>query len=195
VLAVRLADATEVEAERGGAGGGESAPTARRRPMFCMFPPYSGVGMAQTAAPIGAGGSKARRGGRPSTVSRTRGSASTAIVQTVPSRWWLPTKPSCRSRCSNDRLLVKIPREDGERRSSGGILIPATAQVAKRLVWAEVVGVGQNVRTVQVGDHVLFRPRTATRWRSRARTILILRERDIHAVAAERVEGSTGLYL
>ena len=42
----------------------------------------------------------------------------------------------------NDRLLVRIPREDGERRSSGGILIPATAQVAKRLVWAEVVGKG-----------------------------------------------------
>ena len=40
----------------------------------------------------------------------------------------------------NDRLLVRIPREDGERRSSGGILNPATAQVAKRLVWAEVVG-------------------------------------------------------
>ncbi|MEY3362552.1 MAG: hypothetical protein RLZZ538_95, partial [Actinomycetota bacterium] len=37
----------------------------------------------------------------------------------------------------NDRLLVKIPSSDGERRSGGGILIPATAQVAKRLVWAE----------------------------------------------------------
>jgi chaperonin GroES len=95
----------------------------------------------------------------------------------------------------NDRLLVKIPREDGERRSSGGILIPATAQVAKRLVWAEVVGVGQNVRTVQVGDHVLFSPEDRYEVEVRGDDYLILRERDIHAVAAERVEGSTGLYL
>jgi chaperonin GroES len=95
----------------------------------------------------------------------------------------------------NDRLLVKIPREDGERRSSGGILIPATAQVAKRLVWAEVVGVGQNVRTVQVGDQVLFSPEDRYEVEVRGDDFLILRERDIHAVAAERVEGSTGLYL
>ena len=39
----------------------------------------------------------------------------------------------------NDRVLVRIPEKDGERRSSGGILIPATAQISKRLVWAEVV--------------------------------------------------------
>ena len=34
----------------------------------------------------------------------------------------------------NDRLLVQIPAGEGERRSSGGILIPATAQLSKRLV-------------------------------------------------------------
>jgi chaperonin GroES len=95
----------------------------------------------------------------------------------------------------NDRLLVKIPREEGERRSSGGILIPATAQISKRLVWAEVVGVGQNVRTIQVGDQVLFSPEDRYEVEVRGDDYLILRERDIHAVAAERVEGSTGLYL
>jgi chaperonin GroES len=95
----------------------------------------------------------------------------------------------------NDRLLVRIPREDGERKTSGGILIPATAQVAKRLVWAEVMGVGQNVRTVQVGDQVLFAPEDRYEVEVRGDDYLILRERDIHAVAAERVEGSTGLYL
>jgi chaperonin GroES len=95
----------------------------------------------------------------------------------------------------NDRLLVKIPREDGERRTTGGILIPATAQVAKRLVWAEVVGVGQNVRTIQVADQVLFSPEDRHEVEVRGEDFLILRERDIHAVAAERVEGSTGLYL
>ena len=42
----------------------------------------------------------------------------------------------------SDRLLVRIPSADGERRSTGGILIPATAQVSKRLVWAEVVALG-----------------------------------------------------
>ena len=54
----------------------------------------------------------------------------------------------------HDRVLVKEDGPDGERRSTGGIVIPATAQVGKRLVWAEVVGVGPNVRTVQ-----LSRPR------------------------------------
>jgi chaperonin GroES len=95
----------------------------------------------------------------------------------------------------NDRLLVRIPGEEGERKTSGGILIPATAQVAKRLVWAEVMGVGQNVRTVQVGDQVLFAPEDRYEVEVRGDDYLILRERDIHAVAAERVEGSTGLYL
>ena len=42
----------------------------------------------------------------------------------------------------HDRILVALRKEDGDRRSSGGILIPATAQVAKRLVWGEAKGVG-----------------------------------------------------
>ncbi|HEY3752300.1 MAG TPA: co-chaperone GroES, partial [Pseudonocardiaceae bacterium] len=49
-----------------------------------------------------------------------------------------------------DRVLVKISPEDGERRSTGGIVIPATAQVAKRLSWGDVLGVGNNVRMVKV---------------------------------------------
>ncbi|HRE00183.1 MAG TPA: co-chaperone GroES, partial [Ilumatobacteraceae bacterium] len=44
----------------------------------------------------------------------------------------------------NDRLLVHMPDREGERRSMGGIVIPATAQISKRLVWAEVVALGQN---------------------------------------------------
>ena len=55
-------------------------------------------------------------------------------------------------------MLVKEPRDEGERRSSGGILIPATAQVSKRLVWAEVLAVGNHVRAVEPGDRVLFSP-------------------------------------
>ena len=95
----------------------------------------------------------------------------------------------------SDRLLVRIPREEGERRSSGGILIPATAQVAKRLVWAEVVGVGQHVRTVDVGDRVLFSPDDRYEVEVGGEDYLVLRERDIQAVAASRVEGAPGLYL
>ena len=95
----------------------------------------------------------------------------------------------------NDRLLVRIPREDGERRSTGGILIPATAQVAKRLVWAEVVGRGQNVRSVEEGDRVLFSPDDRYEVEVGGEDYLILRERDVHAVASERAGGQTGLYL
>ena len=58
----------------------------------------------------------------------------------------------------NDRILVRLEGTEGERRSSGGILIPATAQVGKRLVWAKVVAVGPNVRAMEPGDQVLFSP-------------------------------------
>ena len=95
----------------------------------------------------------------------------------------------------NDRLLVKLSREDGERRSSGGILIPATAQMAKRLVWGEVVAIGQNVRAAELGDRVLFSPEDRYEVEVGGEDYLILRERDLHAVAAHRIEGSTGLYL
>lgn len=95
----------------------------------------------------------------------------------------------------NDRLLVKIPENSGERRTQGGILIPATAQMAKRLVWAEVVALGQNVRSAQVGDLVLFSPEDRYEVEVGGQDYIMLRERDIHAVAAERIEASTGLYL
>ena len=96
----------------------------------------------------------------------------------------------------NDRILVRIETGDGERRSTGGILIPATAQMSKRLAWAEVVAVGPNVRTMEVGDKVLFNPEDRYEVEVRGEDFIILRERDIHAVAAERLqESSTGLYL
>jgi chaperonin GroES len=95
----------------------------------------------------------------------------------------------------NDRILVKL-EADSERRTSGGILIPATAQMAKRLAWAEVVAVGQNVRAMEIGDQVLFNPEDRYEVEVRGDDFIILRERDIHAVAAKRLEeGSTGLYL
>ena len=95
----------------------------------------------------------------------------------------------------NDRLLVKIGREDGERRTSGGILIPATAQMAKRLIWAEVVALGPNVRACEAADRVLFSPEDRYEVEVGGEEYIMLRERDLHAVAASRIEGSTGLYL
>ena len=96
----------------------------------------------------------------------------------------------------NDRILVDMDRQEGERRSTGGILIPATAQVGKRLAWAEVIAVGPNVRAMELGDHVLFNPEDCYEVEVGGDDYLILRERDIHAVAAPRLEESgTGLYL
>jgi chaperonin GroES len=98
----------------------------------------------------------------------------------------------------HDRLLVRTETAEGERRSSGGIVIPATARVAHRLAWAEVVAIGQNVRTVQVGDRVLFDPEEPAEVEVRGVAYVLLRERDVHAVAAERLadtDGATGLYL
>jgi chaperonin GroES len=97
----------------------------------------------------------------------------------------------------NDRILVKMDATDAERRSTGGILIPATAQLGKRLTWAEVVALGPNVRTMEVGDRVLFSPEDRYEVEVRGDDFLILRERDIHAVAAKRLDvgSGTGLYL
>jgi chaperonin GroES len=96
----------------------------------------------------------------------------------------------------NDRILVQLTNADGERRSSGGILIPATAQMSKRLAWAEVVAKGPNARAMEIGDHVLFNPEDRYEVEVRGDEYIILRERDIHAVASKRLgEASTGLYL
>ena len=53
----------------------------------------------------------------------------------------------------HDRVLVSMEHE-GERKSGGGILIPATAAVGRRLSWAEVVATGPSVRQVEIGDRV-----------------------------------------
>ena len=95
----------------------------------------------------------------------------------------------------NDRVLVQVPASEGERKSRGGLVIPATAEVAKRLVWAEVVAKGPHVRNIEPGDQVLFNPEDRYEVEIRGDEFLILRERDIHAVASERIETGTGLYL
>jgi chaperonin GroES len=95
----------------------------------------------------------------------------------------------------NDRVLVNVPQSEGERRSRAGILIPATATVAKRLSWAEVTAVGPHVRTIRPGDTILFNAEECFEVEVQGEEFLILRERDVHAVASERIDGGTGLYL
>ena len=99
-------------------------------------------------------------------------------------------------RMLHDRVLVSTETEAGERRSSGGILIPATVAIGRRLAWGGVVAVGINVRTVQLGDRVLFDPEDRAEVELHGKAYVLLRERDLHAVAAERLQdGQTGLYL
>ena len=94
-----------------------------------------------------------------------------------------------------DRLLVRKPTE-AERSTKTGLLIPATAaSVNKRCMWSEVVAVGPNVRAVETGDHVLHLPEGGLEVEIRGEEYILLRERDIHAVASDRTDGGTGLYL
>ncbi|MBI2242922.1 co-chaperone GroES [Nocardioides sp. JS614] len=97
----------------------------------------------------------------------------------------------------HDRLLVEVDRESGERRSSGGIVIPATAAMgARRLAWSKVVAVGPHARAVEVGDRVLFEPEDKAEVEVAGELYVVMRERDVHAVAADRVgDSATGLYL
>ena len=97
----------------------------------------------------------------------------------------------------HDRILCELDEDAGERRSSGGIVIPATAAMgARRLSWAKVAAVGPHARAVEVGDRVLFDPEDKAEVEVNAEVYVVMRERDVHAVAAERVgDQSTGLYL
>jgi chaperonin GroES len=97
----------------------------------------------------------------------------------------------------HDRVLVQLDKDAGERRSTGGIVIPATAVVGnRRLAWAKVVAVGPHARAVEVGDRVLFDPDEKAEVDLSGEGYVLVRERDVHAVAATRVDDNeTGLYL
>lgn len=99
-------------------------------------------------------------------------------------------------RLLHDRVLVRTESAEGERRSSAGLVIPATASMGTRLSWATAVGVGPHVRAIQTGDRVLFDPQDRSEVELHGESYVLLRERDVHAVAASRVEpDATGLYL
>lgn len=100
-------------------------------------------------------------------------------------------------RLTGDRLVVRHP-ETGERTSRAGLLIPATAVPApKRCVWSEVVLVGPEVRTVRVGDTVLFLPQAGLEIELDGTEHLLLRERDVQAVTspADAGQRQPGQYL
>lgn len=99
-------------------------------------------------------------------------------------------------RLLHDRILV-LADSEGERKSTAGIVIPATASMgAHRLSWATTVAVGPLVRAVQVDDRVLFDPDDRAEVELHGKGYVLLRERDVHAVAASRMDDNgTGLYL
>ena len=103
--------------------------------------------------------------------------------------------PKLQIQMLHDRVMIRVTDGSGERRSTAGIVIPATAEVAKRLIWGEVFGVGNHVRIVKVGDRVLFARDDQYEVEVQGTTYLVLRERELHAVASERAEHGTGLYL
>jgi chaperonin GroES len=58
------------------------------------------------------------------------------------------------------------------------------------------VAIGPNVRSAEVGDQVLFEPEDRGQVELQGVEYVLLRERDIHAVAAQAYDSSgTGLYL
>jgi chaperonin GroES len=86
-------------------------------------------------------------------------------------------------RLTGDRLVVRTP-DNGERKSAGGLLIPATAMPApKRLAWGDVTIVGPEVRVAKAGDRVLFLPSAALEVELDGEDLVLLRERDVQAVA------------
>jgi chaperonin GroES len=94
-------------------------------------------------------------------------------------------KPSMNGsiRLTGDRLVVRTPGT-GERKSAGGLLIPATAMPApKRLAWGDVTLVGPDVRVAKNGDRVLFLPSAGLEVELDGEDLVLLRERDVQAVS------------
>ena len=94
--------------------------------------------------------------------------------------------------------MVRLPG-NGERTSTGGLLIPATAMPApKRLAWADVALTGPDVRVAKPGDQVLFLPSSGLEVELEGEDLVLLRERDVQAVqtpADGRADHAPGQYL
>ena len=93
--------------------------------------------------------------------------------------------------------MVRVPG-NGERTTNAGLLIPATAAPApKRLSWADVHLIGPDVRVAKVGDRVLFLPQSGLEVELEGEDLVLLRERDVQAVASPPAAGerAPGQYL
>ncbi len=118
-------------------------------------------------------------------------------LRPVPPTEALPAVPEAveKIRLTADRILVRLP-DESERRSKGGLVIPATAATPiKRCVWSDVVLVGPETRNVRIGDRVLFIPQTGLEVDVKGDNYLLLRERDIQAVSSDRADRQPGQYL
>jgi chaperonin GroES len=117
-----------------------------------------------------------------------------ATEEEVPKAPAKPRKPRAKKASSNgsgpvrltgDRLVVRTPGS-GERKSAGGLLIPATAMPApKRLAWGDVTLVGPDVRVAKTGDRVLFLPSAGLEVELEGEDLVLLRERDVQAVSEQ----------
>ena len=96
-------------------------------------------------------------------------------------------EPSVKIRPLHDRVIVK--REEEERKSPGGIVIPDTA--AEKPIRGKIIAVGKgkilengNVRPLdlKVGDKVLFGKYGGTEVKVDGEDLLVMREEDIMAV-------------
>ncbi|WP_166972953.1 MULTISPECIES: GroES family chaperonin [Brevibacterium] len=98
-------------------------------------------------------------------------------------------------RMLHDRILLEPGPEAGERKSSAGIVIPATASMGKRLVWGKVVAAGPHVRQANLGDTVLYDPEELAEVELEGQLYVLLRERDVHAISETAEQSSSGMYL
>jgi len=87
----------------------------------------------------------------------------------------------------HDRVMVK--REDEERKSPGGIVIPDTA--AEKPIRGKIIAIGKgkilengNIRPldVKVGDKILFGKYSGTEIKVDGDELLVMREEDVMAV-------------
>lgn len=86
-----------------------------------------------------------------------------------------------------DRVVIE--REEGEAKTSGGILLPDTAKEKPKRGTVVSVGTGRQLEdgtrvplTVQVGDRVLFTSYAGDEFKLGERELLLMREEDILAV-------------
>ena len=77
----------------------------------------------------------------------------------------------------HDRILLEPGPEAGERTSSAGIVIPATASMGRRLVWGTVVAAGPHVRQAGLGDTVLYDPAELAEVELEGQVYVLLRAR------------------